>query len=389
MARLRRPLFAVAAVLAGVVAAVLAGEAALRLFWPQRSAVTVGMFREDPDAGYALRPDYENSIRVPEYATSLRTDADGYRIPEHGAEPANGAVRVLALGDSFTFGVGVEAEEAWPEILEDLLNAGAAGSAAVRNGGVGGYGPLRSSRLFFARQAAWEPDVIIHAVYLGNDLEDARPKSFLRVPRIRDGRMVADEEDVITRTRFLLRIHSHLYAFVRERTWDLYQRTGLAEHSRYLDPVGLAEWPERIERESWPAAAEAIREMSHWANRNGKHYLVVLIPLKYQVLDGAWERYRARWRLPAESFDRWHAQRVVSGFLEREGIAWLDLVADLRAEDEAAKRELYFPADAHWTASGHRFAAERIGEELRRRGWAVPAGSGPVPVAAAPTPAAG
>jgi lysophospholipase L1-like esterase len=379
----RRILFTAATLVLGVALASVAGEFALRLFWPQRSAVTVGMFRSDPHAGFSLQPGYRNIVRVPEYSTDLRVDSEGYRVPEL-AETETADVKILAIGDSFTFGVGVDAEDAWPEVLEDILRRDEDAPVAVRNGGVGGYGPLRSARLLVERQARWDPQVVVHTFYVGNDLEDAKPDTILEVPKIRDGRMLAEDGTWLQRMRFRLRIHSHLYSFVREQFYGLYLKTPLAERSRYLDSVGRAEWPDGIRQDSWPAAQAAVREIADWAEARGVHYLVVVVPMKYQVGAAAWTEYQRRWGGAETAFDRDHAQREVNAFLESEGIHYLDLLPVMRQADPLLAESFYFPVDVHWTPEGHRFAAEWIRRELRELGWTSLAPSPPVAAAEGP-----
>ena len=55
--------------------------------------------------------------------------------------------------------------------------------------------------------------------------------------------------------------------------------------------------------------------MRDWARERNVRYLVVLIPAKYHVDDGAWRDYRRAWGLPESSFDRDHARREVVAFL--------------------------------------------------------------------------
>jgi len=394
---IRRFAFPVLAVILGLLVAATVGELLLRAFWPQRSAVTVGMFRADPDVGYALQSGYRNFVRVPEYTTDIRIDDEGYRVPvgDGGGDPgdapprtaaspgADNPVRILAMGDSFTFGVGVDAEDAWPAVLQRQLAAAGDGPVRVRNGGVGGYGPLRSERLLLARQASWKPQVLIHAVYVGNDLEDSRPDTFLQVPRIADGRMVADVRSPFKRTRFWLRVNSHLYAFLRERLYDLYQRTPFAEGLKYLDPVGLREWPTSLREETLPAALDSVKKIAEWARAHDVRYLVVLVPAKYQVVDEAWATYRHRWRLPDEAFDRDHAQRALTEALVADGIETLDLLPAFRSAPDP--EALYYPVDAHWTAAGHRAAAEQIRRAIVRGGWPMASRTGSAPVASVPT----
>jgi hypothetical protein len=354
-------------VLFGVALAALAGEALLQAFWPQRSMVTTGMFEPDPAAGYRIRSNYRNEIRVPEYRTQILTDGDGFRVPVERSAPAQECRRILAIGDSFTFGVGVEAEEAFPVLLEKGFSQKTNEPWCARNGGVGGYGPLRSARLLLSTSPA-PPEILVHAIYVGNDLEDSNPSTLLLQPKIEGGRMVAQDAGVIRRARRFLRIHSHLYSFLRASLYDLYLSTPLAAKSQVLDPIGLVEWPARIRERTWPAGADAIREIAAWCSANGARYLVVLVPTKYQVEDAAWDAYRRRWNLQESAFQRDHAQIFLGDFLRAEGVAALDLLPALRAGAERGEH-YYFRMDNHWTAAGHALAAEKIAEEAWALGW--------------------
>jgi hypothetical protein len=155
----------------------------------------------------------------------------------------------------------------------------------------------------------------------------------------------------------------------------MYQRTPLADTGRYLDPIGLREWPARIPETTWPPARDALREIAGWAAAHGARYLVVLVPTKYQASDTGWDEYRARWGLPDDALDRDHAQRFLRAFLEQEGIAFVDLLPSFRAA--ASPESLFFSVDAHWTPAGHRLAAAIVHRELHRRGWLT--GDEPLP----------
>jgi hypothetical protein len=334
------------------------------------------MFRSDPDAGFRLQESYENEVRTPEFRTAVVTDAEGYRVAAGGARPEGPARRLLAIGDSFTFGVGVDAEDAFPERLAARLGSG----WWVRNGGVGGYGPLRSSRLLIRRQAAWEPEVVVHAFYLGNDLEDSNPETFLTRPVVRDGRMVSPGRASLSKLRLFLRTRSHLYSFLRDRLYGLYRWTGLSQRGQYLEPVGLREWPPVIEQVGWPAGMDAVVAVRDWAREENVRYLVVLIPAKYHVDDEAWREYRRAWGLPESSFDRDHARREVLRFLEEIGVASLDLTDALRDAERGGAR-LYYPVDRHWTAEAHELAAALVARELSAEGWL--AISSPAPASSA------
>jgi hypothetical protein len=178
--------------------------------------------------------------------------------------------------------------------------------------------------------------------------------------------MVSERRDGIARVRRYLRIHSHLYSFLRANLYDLYLASPFAAKSQALDPMGLAEWPASIRDVTWPACAQSILDIAAWCREHGARYLVVLVPAKYQVDEDAWNVYRKRWKLPAEAFDRDHAQRVVNEFLGEKGVAALDLLPAFRS---VAGDSLYFRVDSHWTPAGHALAAREILREVTARGW--------------------
>jgi lysophospholipase L1-like esterase len=90
------------------------------------------LYTGDPGYFWTLRPGVELA-EVPhlerETSFSVQTNAQGLR---DGPLPVDGPW-ILALGCSTTFGWGVEAEQAWPELLEDRLGV------PVVNAGVPGH----------------------------------------------------------------------------------------------------------------------------------------------------------------------------------------------------------------------------------------------------------
>lgn len=369
--------------LVGVVLAAAVGELALRAFWPQRSDVTLGMFEQDAVAGYRLRGGYRNEIRVPEYRTKILTDDEGYRVPERSSAAAPEAGRLLAIGDSFAFGVGVDAEETFAEVLEGRLNSRAPGAWQVRNGGVGGYGPWRTAQALMARQGEWRPDIVVHALYVGNDLEDSDPQASAAGSVVREGRLVSAGNHPLLKLRLFLRTRSHLYAFLRQHGYGLYCASGLWQRSQYLDPIGLREWPERITDVTWPVGRESIAAIRDWAAERGVRYLVVVVPARWQVDDDAWQSYRRAWRVPDSSFDRDHAQREVFAALAELDVPVLDLLPALRRAQASGVRT-YYRLDPHWTAAGHALCAQLLAGELESLGWVAPAGGSARVIARAP-----
>ncbi len=80
------------------------------------------------------------------------------------------ALKVLALGDSFTFGMNADVGNGWIDQLEDLLQEETV--AAVWNTGMPGSGTEQSLRLLETYAPIMQPDIILIGFYLGNDFDD-------------------------------------------------------------------------------------------------------------------------------------------------------------------------------------------------------------------------
>jgi lysophospholipase L1-like esterase len=84
------------------------------------------------------------------------------RDPLPPARPDGGATfRVAAVGDSFTWGPGVEPGQAWPHVLEGLLGARAHRPATVTNLGVSGYNACQEDRFVESSVVALRPDLVV------------------------------------------------------------------------------------------------------------------------------------------------------------------------------------------------------------------------------------
>ncbi|MDH5413446.1 MAG: hypothetical protein OEW87_04855 [Flavobacteriaceae bacterium] len=76
-------------------------------------------------------------------------------------------VNILAIGDSQTYGVMAPANESWPSILAQLTNK------EVYNLSLGGYGPVQYLHLLKTKAKILSPEIVVVAVYLGNDFIDS------------------------------------------------------------------------------------------------------------------------------------------------------------------------------------------------------------------------
>lgn len=147
-------------------------EVGLRLFVMGNFAQSRVLQRsENKDVCLELRPGLEIDytgwlLKVPPSHISI--NEQGIRGPAFAPKPTPGVLRIAALGDSFTFGQGVEIEESFPSVMGRELEA-AGQRTEVLNFGVPGHATPQEVALVKDRVADVEPDLVLIHVF-ANDL---------------------------------------------------------------------------------------------------------------------------------------------------------------------------------------------------------------------------
>jgi lysophospholipase L1-like esterase len=128
-------------------------------------------YRLRPKANVELLDPFAPPDAIERSRWSVQTNASGFRGPDFELAKRPGTIRVLALGDSSTFGWGVEHFETYPQRLAAAL-AERLGrprdEIEVLNLGVPGYSSFQGRVLLERVALALEPDVIVWS-YLSND----------------------------------------------------------------------------------------------------------------------------------------------------------------------------------------------------------------------------
>jgi lysophospholipase L1-like esterase len=128
---------------------------------------------------YRLRPDVDVElidVFAPPQAREksrwrARTNSRGFRAPEFAATPAKDTVRIAVLGDSSTFGWGVDDADTYPALLGPALakRLGVDPSRVeILNLGVPGYSSFQGRVLLERSALGYEPDAVVWS-YLSND----------------------------------------------------------------------------------------------------------------------------------------------------------------------------------------------------------------------------
>jgi hypothetical protein len=89
-------------------------EVILRFFYPQRLYYNISQW--DPYVGFTYIPNIEGYSKTADYEMYVKINSRGLRDREFPFEKPANTLRIGVFGDSFTFGEGVQNDEAYPKV---------------------------------------------------------------------------------------------------------------------------------------------------------------------------------------------------------------------------------------------------------------------------------
>jgi lysophospholipase L1-like esterase len=161
----RKVAFGLISAVFGVVIALAVVEFGLGVLKPSinpSGQMDEGFILYDARLGWKLAPGWQGGHSHHDFEVNYRVNPLGFRGDELDfVRPGS----VMFLGDSFTFGLGVNDDEIFTELLSQSTDRN------VLNVGVPGYSNDQQL-LMLDKLVEYRPDVVVWVVYLGNDLLD-------------------------------------------------------------------------------------------------------------------------------------------------------------------------------------------------------------------------
>ena len=137
---------------------------------------------DNPRLIYEYRPNH----LVVRHGIVVRTNSAGFRDREFATTKDAKTYRILCLGDSVTWGLGVEEDEAFPQQLERLAYGRTGPSVEVSDMGIPGYNSIQEVELVRTRALSYQPDLLVIGYVLNDNKEDGSDgglsRYFLRSP---------------------------------------------------------------------------------------------------------------------------------------------------------------------------------------------------------------
>ena len=291
-------------------------------------------------------------IETDEFKTCIQTNSlnmRDYEIKPKGAQER----RILCMGDSFTFGLGVNIPEAYPKILENLLNRNAANlnGWSVINGGTGGNAH-QAYEFLMKTGFSFQPDTVIVQIYIGNDFYD----NMGRLAGPVSGRVAVSPDNpfkVFIRSqkcRTLEFLWSRLIQirWIDDILYSCHLRYGSRGHFLRKYP-GLEEQLKNMELED-------LKRIKDACDARGVSMMALLVPEKQQVF---MKRF-----LSDEKYDYRKPNRILRSFFGTNGVPVMDMLDVYESLPERELKKQYYSRDLHWTADGHVLAARTLKERL-------------------------
>lgn len=324
--------------------ALILAELALRLLAPQPASWLAIYERHPVLPFYRLQPNVDELSDTGETRFRVVTDGEGFRVSP-GALAEEAEKTVLWLGDSYTFGQGVDYEESFVGMIAADSEPG------VRhvNAGVCGYGPVQYRQLLDHFIEVELPfDVVVVVLFLGNDFHDCSWSKDVPV----EGGLIGGRGGLKT----WIKQSSHLYRFAAAT----YHRIAKDTPNPYKQTLDQLATPTSWRDGPMAGHEERFRkELSELATRTDRPVRFVVIPTEVAV---TWSR---EGRL-AEDYDPLLPVKRTAAALEGQEV--LDLLGALARSDPG---ELFFRFDGHFNPFGSRVAADAIEEawpDLTRTG---------------------
>jgi len=359
------------------------------ILWHPRSGLSAGVvdYGYNPGGQGDLAPNQDGIwstwLHRPHH---VQTNSVGLRNTQ---EPDDSRFRILAVGDSLTFGPFVPNEDTWPAWLESILNAQLFPSTSVQvlNAGVSGY--TIEDELAYLREKGLglEPDLVILAVF-PNDISDLMPEQRELLAR---GSQQGSGSSRITLSgvRLYLAEHSATYNVIRNlrnrllspgstprvtegaawlQSGSLAAGTAATDRRRAMYRDVVYESPEEAQNHGyWVRYEHLMRETIDLLRTSGVPLVLVAFPDFMQ--------------LPSNGYPD-APQRFFEGIAVDEDTSYLDVLPALRAagapnvislvtfHPEAALDEgaRFFPertqyvGDGHYSRYGYYVAARVIAE---------------------------
>lgn len=309
----------------------------------------------------------------------VQTNEDGLRTSYSRVQFASFGTRIIVMGDSFVFGLGVRQDKVWPQLLEDRLRVRfGRNDIGVLNAGIISYSPILEARQFDTILRYYKPDLVVllvDATDIGDDYQYAKefeihPPTVIHPMKAMPTGILLMSEGIRGKIWSALSLPFELvYKHFVNRSatptrvdpYDYYashiEINGVVETNRFF----IYRHPLDDTRPYFDFMYSNIIHIAEATHGVGADFILAPSPRFHhwnnKECPANWEASSYRLDEPYQyEYFRYFSERAESGQIET-----LDLLAQFQATTEFP---LVFNGDPHWNEAGNSFVANAIEEYI-------------------------
>jgi lysophospholipase L1-like esterase len=295
----------------------------------------------DPEVNYVLKP----SQQAYTHDKTVSINSHGIRDVEYSPNPPGDVTRIVALGDSQTFGNGLSEPETWPKRLEYYLRGKGGGHRwEVINCGVPATDTWQHEILLERLLADFHPQIVVLALYVndvGEKYLDANPHG------------EPYKVGLAKRIGYYLK-RSVLLMTIRGGFQQLKQRVR-PSHGFELENAVITGAPVRGLDAAWAQVDQSLGRMTATCKARRVQFLVVVLPRRDMVA--------------AQDVTFAYNKRLQQ-IGEKYSIPMVDVLQPLREAYVQHGQNLFIAWDGHNSASANTVVAENTLRKLQEMGLA-------------------
>ena len=362
---------------------------------------------------YAYPPGFKQTLRsICEFECQYELNSRGIRYPDIPLnKDSREELRFFMLGDSFTEGYGVEANETFGAVMErSCFESGTA--VLFINGGIRGTGPLEYMGTLFSVGFQYEIDGVLICLYV-NDVEDCPESSSFEPKWVQltqpDGfkAVLAKLYPCLFAMAMNLQFYYSSNYVQRGESRDIVEETTRKAKEMGISEEAIEKWRASLPADLLDAAnrfefngaalsqgllnphrfSECLNLTMHSSENRFRNMLlilnkmvqecrnrsisvyVILIPLPYMYDPESFNENDPRIKTGTIVSQSWLTETMplqsrLQAWAEEKVVPFFDLTATFRDAAKECQSPLNYRLDIHWTPLGHRVAGKAIQQWL-------------------------
>jgi hypothetical protein len=333
----------------------------------------------DSDAGWPLECSELNcymfasnskfQVVTQEYSHAVNIELGGYR--SNGALTYDDRVTIPILGDSFTFGLGVEDNETFVSLLDRMstiryLNLGIPGNSITQHIDI----------VERRHHELGDPSNYVFVFFVGNDFQNILESHIISSKKsgvdVDDGSKV----DYYPTTSNKFNILSTINEYVMHNTflsklyvvqWVRHKLLMFVNRSSadLMDPIFL------IIRKDKDYLADAklvfeneLKRLDRLSKKLHFDYVFLIIPDRHQIDSNLLHLRSEYYGIAHDKIDTLIPNNLLAALFQSHGVPYIDVTNCMANADDI--ESLFYVRDNHFTTQGHRVAATCMAKELER-----------------------